>query len=164
MLLFLPTWQHSLLSKSRQDLQGRDTDWHVGQESFLLPFRFQMHHPAQSRVSGWGEDGFSESLHTTLGGLGRGGAWVDRAEVLQLLWQQKDMYTVADIAEGIFIWYSTSASLNFSSCFISTPSLPWMPFLGPAEEVLWVCEGSESLIFRTESHFSAGETWNVVVG
>lgn len=83
MLPFLPTWQHSLLSKSRQDLQGRDTDWHVGQESFLLPFRFQMLHPAQSRVSGRGEDGFSESLHTTLGGLGRGGAWVDRGEVLQ---------------------------------------------------------------------------------
>lgn len=46
----------------------------------LLDFRCTIQ---LSPVSGWGEDGFSESLHTTLGGLGRGGAWVDRAEVLQ---------------------------------------------------------------------------------
>lgn len=36
--LSLPRWQHSPLSDSRQDLQGRDADWHVGQECFLLPF------------------------------------------------------------------------------------------------------------------------------
>lgn len=36
MLRFLPRWQRSLLSDSRQDLQGRDSGWHVCRECFLL--------------------------------------------------------------------------------------------------------------------------------